>query len=211
MKKKNFLWSLLTTVMAITLSVGLTSCSPDPDPDSVSVSTNSVQLSEIGGTQTINVKSNTKWTISSNAGWLQVSPNQGSGDGTFTITASANTEQNSRNCILTINAGNASTVVSVTQSAQIAPPTPSAITIINNSSSSYTPLYIVFRNSAGEQLNQENLGDLHPGGSKSTQIPGSAASWFLAVISGNTVYFTADHLISETTFTITNATTWYYN
>ena len=209
MKKKNFFWSLLTTIMVGLLSVGFVSCDGDDDPDKVSVSTNSVELSSGGGSQSIQVLSNTKWTISGNPSWLQVSPIQGSGDGSFSITASANTDTNSRNCTLFITAGDASTVVSVNQPGSPVPPTPTGITITNNSSNSFMPLYIRFRNSAGEVLHTEDLGDLHPGGSKTAQIPGSSASWFLITTSGGTVYYTADHLVSETSFTITNATAWY--
>lgn len=208
MKKRFLFRSFLLILMAATLN---SSTCKDDDPDKVTVSTNSVDLSSGGGSQSIQVLSNTKWTISGNPSWLQVTPMQGSGDGSFSISASANTETNSRNCTLFINAGDASTVVSVNQQGAPAPVPSTTITITNNSSNSFMPLYIRFRNSGGEILHTEDLGDLHPGGVKSAQIPGSSASWFLITSSGNTVYYTADHLISETTFTITNATTWYYN
>ena len=117
MKKKNFLWSLLTMMMVGLLSVGFVSCSSDDDDsDEVSVSNTSISLSESGGSQTILVKSNTKWTVSGNPAWLTVAPVQGSGDGAISLTASANTETGSRNCTLYVNAGSASTFVSVYQS-----------------------------------------------------------------------------------------------
>ena len=115
MKKKDFLWNLLTTMMVGLLSVGFVSCGGDDDPDEVSVSMPSVNFGESGGSQSVQVLSNTKWTVSGNPGWLTVTPIQGSGNGAFTLVASANTETGSRNCTLFINAGSASATVSVYQ------------------------------------------------------------------------------------------------
>lgn len=103
-------------LMVATLSVGLTSCGDDDDPDNVSVSMPSVNFGESGGSQSIQVTSNTKWTVSGNPGWLTVSPVQGSNNGVLSLTATANTETGSRNCTLFINAGSASTTISVYQS-----------------------------------------------------------------------------------------------
>lgn len=90
------------------------------------------------------------------------------------------------------------------------PPTPTnSVTIQNNTSTSFMPLYIYFRNGAGEVLNQENLGDLYPGESVTARIPGSTNSWFLLTSVNGTVYYTADHLVSETSFTIQPNMTWY--
>ncbi len=114
MKKKKFLWSLLLMMVAMT-TVGLTSCGSDEEPDQVSVNMPSVNFSENGGTQIIQVLSNTKWTVSNTTNWLTVAPIQGSGNGQFTITASANTEKNSRNGALTITAGTASAFITVNQ------------------------------------------------------------------------------------------------
>ena len=106
MRKK----SVLPTILMVAL-VGLVSCGPDDDPDAVSVSMPSVTLSATGGSQSIQVTSNTKWTVSGAPGWLVVSPMQGSNNGAFTITAEANKDKASRNCTLMINAGSASAVL----------------------------------------------------------------------------------------------------
>lgn len=116
MKKKDFLWSMLAFVMVSLLSVGLVSCGgDDPEPDSVTVSMPSVNFGESGGSQVIQVLSNTKWTVNNTTNWLTVTPMQGSGNGQFTITASANPDKNSRNGALTITAGNASAFITVNQ------------------------------------------------------------------------------------------------
>lgn len=90
------------------------------------------------------------------------------------------------------------------------PPAPTnVITILNQTSTSFMPLWIRFRNVQGEVLNDENLGDLYPNESVSAHIPGSAATWFLYTTVGGVGYYTADHLISETSFTIQPNMTWY--
>ena len=83
------------------------------------------------------------------------------------------------------------------------------ITITNNTSTSFMPLYIRFRNVTGEVLNDENLGDLYPNESVSARIPGSAATWFLYTQVNGQAYYTADHLVSETSFSIQPNMTWY--
>lgn len=83
------------------------------------------------------------------------------------------------------------------------------ITIINNTSTSFMPLWIYFRNYIGEVLKTENLGDLHPGESVTASIPEKASTWFLVTTVGSDSYYTSDHLTSETTFTITNELYWY--
>lgn len=108
--------NMLTAMMVTMLSFGFASCSPDNEDDEVSVNMTSVNLSESGGTQSIQVLSNTKWTVSGAQSWLNVSPMQGTGNGTITINANANTDNNSRNCTLYINAGDAMTTVNIYQS-----------------------------------------------------------------------------------------------
>lgn len=115
MKSNSFLWSILTIMMVGLLSVSLISCGDDDDPDSVSVNMPSVSLSASGGMQAVSVTSNTKWTATSNASWLTVSPMQGSGNGSLILTAQANTERSDRSCMVQIIAGSASTVIMVTQ------------------------------------------------------------------------------------------------
>ncbi|MBR3079504.1 MAG: BACON domain-containing protein [Prevotella sp.] len=114
--------SVLPAILIVAL-VGLASCGPDDDPDAVSVSMTSLTLSTTGGSQSIQVTSNTKWTVSGAPGWLIVSPMQGSNNGAFTVTAEANKDKSSRNCTLMINAGSASAVVSVFQSGKNSEPT----------------------------------------------------------------------------------------
>lgn len=120
MIKINYLWRLMTIMMVAMLSVGVTSCSSDDDePDEIAVSMPSVNISESGGSQSIQVLSNTNWTVSGAQSWLTVSPMQGSGNGAITVNANANTDNNSRTCTLYINAGNASATINVYQPGKV--------------------------------------------------------------------------------------------
>ena len=117
MKKKDFLWSLLAIVMAATMSVGLSSCDKHhEEDDEVTVYPPSVSFSADGGQQMINVKSNTKWTVTGMMTGVTIMPTQGTGDGTITLIATENTEKSSRNGMFYINAGEASATINVNQS-----------------------------------------------------------------------------------------------
>ncbi|MDR2009792.1 MAG: T9SS type A sorting domain-containing protein, partial [Bacteroidales bacterium] len=68
-----------------------------------------------GGGKTINVTSNVNWTVSESCNWITVSPSSGSNNGTFTVTASANTGT-SRTCVITVSgAGVTPQTITVTQ------------------------------------------------------------------------------------------------
>ena len=76
-------------------------------------------LSAFGDSTTINVTSNTSWDVSSNQGWLTVSPRSGSGNGTFVATAAAN-EGAARWATLTVTSTDGPTrTLMVTQTAAI--------------------------------------------------------------------------------------------
>lgn len=203
MKKKNFLWIMLTTMMVGLLSVGITSCSKDdPDPDSVSVSMPSVNFGENGGSQSIQVISNTKWTVSGNPGWLTVSPMQGSNNGVFSLTATANTDKNSRNCVLYINAGSASAMVSVNQSGKV-PET--KVTITNSSTYTLNRFRVVFMNSRLEELTDRDFGTLDPGTTITADIPTSASEFYMATYLNNKWFFSPNYDVAYTNLSLTTA------
>ena len=58
-----------------------------------------------GGNITVPVSYNQTWNVSSNATWLIISPSSGSGNGSFTMTASANTASSSRMATITVSHG----------------------------------------------------------------------------------------------------------
>ena len=83
------------------------------------------------------------------------------------------------------------------------------ISIRNESYISFMPLHIIFKNYQTEVLTDDNLGDLHPGELVSARIPRTTATWLLYTKAGGVTYYTDDHPVSETTFTITNELNWY--
>lgn len=208
MKKKNFLWIMLTTMMVGLLSVGITSCSKDdPDPDSVSVSMPSVNFGENGGSQSIQVISNTKWTVSGNPGWLTVAPMQGSNNGAFSLTATANTEKNSRNCVLYINAGSASATVSVNQSG-IQKPT--RVTITNSTIYTLKRFTVHFLNSRMEELPDRDFGTLSPNSTITADIPTGAAEYYMAFYDSRW-WFSPNYSIEDSEMVITDIGQWTAN
>lgn len=202
MKKKEFLWSLLAMLMVATLSVGLTSCEDDDDPDNVSVSMPSVNFGESGGSQSIQVTSNTKWTVSGNPGWLTVSPIQGSNNGAFSLTAAANTDKNSRNCVLYINAGSASATVTVNQSGKV---TEKKVTITNSSTYTLYRFRVVFMNSRLEELTDRDFGTLDPGTTITADIPTSATEFYMATYLNSRWYFSPNYDVTYTYLSLTTA------
>ena len=202
MKKKEFLWSLLAMLMVATLSVGLTSCGDDDDPDNVSVSMPSVNFGESGGSQSIQVTSNTKWTVSGNPGWLTVSPLQGSNNGAFSLTAAANTDKNSRNCVLYINAGSASATVTVNQSGKV-PET--KVTITNSSTYTLYRFRVVFMNSRLEELTDRDFGTLDPGTTITADIPTSATEFYMATYLNSKWFFSPNYDVTYTNLSLTTA------
>jgi len=72
----------------------------------LSISPSSLNFSASGEQQTLNVTSNTDWTVSSDATWLTISPVSGSNDGTVTVTAEVNTTESQRTATVTISGTN---------------------------------------------------------------------------------------------------------
>lgn len=184
------------------LSLTLSSCGGDDDPDEVSVSIPSVNFGENGGSESIMVMSNTKWTVSGNPGWLTVAPMQGSNNGAFTISANPNSEKESRNCILYINAGSASAVVSVSQSGKV-PET--RVTITNNSTYSLYRFRVVFVNSRFEELTDRDFGTLDPGTTITADIPTAATEFYMATYLNSKWFFSPNYDISYTRLNLSTA------
>lgn len=205
MKKKKYLWSLITFVMVTMLSIVSTSCGGDDsssEPDRVSVSLPSVNFGESGGSQSIQVTSNTKWTVSGNPGWLTVTPMQGSNNGAFSLTATTNPDKSSRNCILYISAGDASAMVSVTQSGK---QQATRVNISNNSTYTLERFTVHFINSRLEELSSRDFGTLYPGGSISVDIPTGATEYYMATYLGSRWYFSANYAVEYTDMNLTAA------
>lgn len=207
MKKKNLIWSLLAIVMAATMSVGLSSCDTTDHHDEVTVYPPSVSFPSNGGQQAITVKSNTKWTVTGMMTGVTVMPTKGEGDGTIMLIATENTEKSPRTGYFTVNAGDASAMIMVTQSQQ---DIPSGVTIVNNSTKTFKRFTVIFRNSKEEMLSQQEFGDLLPNNSINVSIPTGASTYYVAIYDGGW-YFSADYDVSVTTLSLTNTMVWYTN
>jgi len=80
------------------------------------VSPTSYNFSASGGTSSaISITSNQSWTVSDDATWLTTSRTSGSNDGTFTMTATANTSTSLRSAIVTVAGGEIMGTINVTQ------------------------------------------------------------------------------------------------
>lgn len=111
---KKFLWSALAIMMVSALSIGFTSCGDDDDPDEVAVGTPMVNFDKKGGSQVVQIMSNTGWTVSGAQSWVQVSPMTGSNNGMISITVGKNTGSY-RSCSLIIQAGSVSATIAINQ------------------------------------------------------------------------------------------------
>ena len=73
---------------------------------------------------TVNIESNTDWTISSNQGWATISPTSGTGNATITIMYDANNGSFTRNASLTVSAiGVTNQTATITQAESTRPAT----------------------------------------------------------------------------------------
>ena len=91
-------------------------CGPKPEQDNIAVSSSMVGLSHSGGSQDIAITSNTNWKVGvpSSSSWLTISPMEGSGNGTITVSASENTERQ-RQELLIVKAGMADATIQIIQ------------------------------------------------------------------------------------------------
>jgi hypothetical protein len=63
----------------------------------------------------VTVTANVSWTVTDNQSWLSVSPASGSNNGSFTVSATANTGTSARTGAVTVSGGGITRTVSVTQ------------------------------------------------------------------------------------------------
>ena len=71
----------------------------------LTVEPGSVEFDNDGGTATVTVSSNEKWTASADASWCEVTPASGEGDGTFTVMAGEYKGEGRRSATVTVSCG----------------------------------------------------------------------------------------------------------
>ena len=69
----------------------------------------------------VRVRSNTIWSVTTDASWLSISPDRGNGDGSFTVTAPENEDPRIREALVTVQAGTVTRTVTVMQAAGLDP------------------------------------------------------------------------------------------
>ena len=84
-------------------------------PVEVSFGTATQEVSALGDTVEVALKSNGEWTVSSTADWLVVSPTSGTGDATLTLVADANTTGDSRTTEIVANTKDNTATLTVSQ------------------------------------------------------------------------------------------------
>lgn len=87
-----------------------------PEP-AISVSVSSVTIGGKGGEAKVSVTANAAWTAAADNTWITVSPAEGNGDASVTISASANGKTESRSGVVTFTCGTKTAAVSVAQEA----------------------------------------------------------------------------------------------
>ena len=101
---------LLVAVVALSLI----SCNKDVV---VSFDAATQEIDAQGGPVEVALKSNGEWTVGSSAEWLVVTPTSGNGDATLTLTADANTFNETRTAEITATTKDKTAVMTVTQQA----------------------------------------------------------------------------------------------
>ena len=92
------------TLIAAVAVLVFAACNKEVAP-TLDLSTSNVEFTAEGGSVTIDVKSNTFWTVSTEtAAWYTVTPTYGNGDGTVTVTAKQHTDAQIRSSKLTFEA-----------------------------------------------------------------------------------------------------------
>lgn len=90
-------------------------------------------------------------------------------------------------------------------------PAPSnVVTIINNMTTTLSRFRVVFSNSKGEKVFDQEYGDFLPGKSLSITIPVGAIEYYVATYSGKW-YFSPDYQVNVTSLPITDSSIWYVN
>lgn len=84
----------------------------------LSVSQSSIEFSQDGGQQTIQIQTNKAWNCTSSQSWCKVSPASGAGDASVSITCDANPDYSERSCTITVTAAELTKTITVTQISQ---------------------------------------------------------------------------------------------
>ena len=99
-------------ILACTMLICLSACKEDSDSQLI-LSTNHLTFSPNGGSQTIDIESNTDWKIVSDVSWLSVYPSTGSLNKTITVTAAIKDSELEQETKIVISTKDGAKVVNV--------------------------------------------------------------------------------------------------
>ena len=86
-----------------------------PTANNLTLSQSSLSFASAASSSAVNVTANVSWTVTDDQTWLSASPTSGSNNGSFTVSATANTGTTSRTGTVTVTGGGLSRTVAVTQ------------------------------------------------------------------------------------------------
>jgi hypothetical protein len=89
---------------------------PSPGPN-LTVSPTSLSLASGASSAPVSVTANVSWTVTDNQTWLSVSPTSGSNNGSFTVSATANTGTAARTGTVSVTGSGITRSIAVTQAA----------------------------------------------------------------------------------------------
>ena len=97
----------------LTRTVSVTQAAPTAN--NLTLSQTSLSFASAAASSAVNVTANVSWTVTDDQTWLSASPTSGSNNGSFTVSATANTGTTSRTGTVTVTGGGLTRTVAVTQ------------------------------------------------------------------------------------------------
>ena len=97
----------------LTRTVSVTQAAPTAN--NLTLSQTSLSFASAAASSAVNVTANVSWTVTDDQTWLSASPTSGSNNGSFTVSATANTGTTSRTGTVTVTGGGLTRTVTVTQ------------------------------------------------------------------------------------------------
>lgn len=113
MKRFNYWLVALGAVLA-----GLSACKSD-DEFILDLAYEAQEIPSKGQEVTFAIESNTDWTAATTAKWLEIQPQQGSGNATVSVTVQPNSDDEKRQATITVSGGNLTREISITQAAYV--------------------------------------------------------------------------------------------
>lgn len=114
MKRFNY-WLVALVALGVALA-GISACKSD-DEFILILTYDAQEIPSDGKEVTFTIESNTDWTASSTAKWLDIQPQQGSGNATVTVAVQPNSDDEGRQASITVSGGNITREISITQAA----------------------------------------------------------------------------------------------